>query len=96
MSSKNPSTTDNNEVHSALLKALDKPEFEAEGNLKRGTLVEGRVVEVHHDSVFVNIGQKSDGKASLSEFSQPPEIGDSVSVIIKGKDSDGSEIYIVS
>ncbi|MCB1156594.1 MAG: 30S ribosomal protein S1 [Leptospiraceae bacterium] len=96
MSSQNPTSIEQNETFDAAFsKILEQPQFDADLSLKKGTLITGKVVDVHDQEVYINIGQKSDGKAPLSEFLEPPEIGDTVAVIIKNKESD-SEIYNVS
>jgi len=41
---------------------------ESESNLKKGQIVKGKVVNVNDKEVMVNIGYKSDGSISLSEF----------------------------
>ena len=61
--------------------------------IKEGQLINGTIVEISTDFVFVDIGYKSEGKIELSEFSTSPKIGDTVDIIIiKKESSDGSVI----
>ncbi len=55
--------------------------------LTEGQLIEGKVVQITDDSVFVDIGYKSEGKIRLEEFEETPRIGDVVSVILIRKES---------
>ncbi len=55
--------------------------------LTEGQLIEGKVVQVTDDSVFVDIGYKSEGKINLEEFEETPQIGDVVSVVLIRKES---------
>jgi small subunit ribosomal protein S1 len=58
-----------------------------------GEIVEGVVVAVAADSIFVDIGYKSEGDISLSEFSSKPETGEKIKVMLVRKESkDGRPI----
>ncbi|HEX5104491.1 MAG TPA: S1 RNA-binding domain-containing protein, partial [Pirellulaceae bacterium] len=48
----------------------------------------GQVIEVHNDDVFVALGGKNQGVASLRSFSQPPEAGDMIDVVVTGFNSE--------
>jgi small subunit ribosomal protein S1 len=52
-----------------------------------GQLVGGTVVDVTTDSVFIDIGYKSEGEISIYEFNEKPEVGDSLNVMIVKKES---------
>ncbi|MCK5094194.1 MAG: 30S ribosomal protein S1 [Spirochaetes bacterium] len=52
-----------------------------------GQLIGGTVVAVTTDSVFIDIGYKSEGEISIYEFSEKPEVGDSLNVMIVKKES---------
>ena len=52
-----------------------------------GQLVGGTVVAVTTDSVFIDIGYKSEGEISIYEFNEKPEVGDSLNVMIVKKES---------
>ena len=52
------------------------------GNVKPGAIVKGKVVQVDQGHALIDIGFKSEGTVRLSEFSQPIEVGDEVSVAL--------------
>ena len=62
--------------------------------LEEGQLVEGKVVQVTHDQVFIDVGYKSEGKIPIVEFSDIPNIGDSVSVILIAKENKYGEVIV--
>lgn len=43
-----------------------------------------QVLEVHGDDVFFSLGGKNQGVASLRSFTQPPESGDMIDVVVTG------------
>src|SRR5262245_38541249 len=47
----------------------------------------GRVVALHADDVFVDVGGRSQGVLPLAQFEAPPKIGDQVDVHIEGYDN---------
>ena len=63
--------------------------------LEEGDLVEGHVIQVTRDFIFVDVGYKSEGKIPIIEFGeQIPKIGDIVSVILVKKESRSGEIVV--
>ncbi len=64
----------------ALLDSTDKAapliELAAEARVR------GRVVSIHHDNIFVDLGQPVQGVVSLRQFAEPPEIGAEVEVMV--------------
>ncbi len=52
------------------------------GNISNGQIVEGTVVAITGDSVFVDIGYKSEGEIPTKEFKTKPSKGDKVKVMI--------------
>jgi small subunit ribosomal protein S1 len=61
--------------------------------IKEGQLINGTIVEINAEFVFVDVGYKSEGKIDISEFQDPPKIGDSVDVIIiRTENADGSVV----
>ena len=52
-----------------------------------GELVEGTVVAVTMDSVFIDIGYKSEGEISILEFDVKPEVNDRLKVMLMRKDN---------
>jgi small subunit ribosomal protein S1 len=62
--------------------------------LEEGQLVDGHVIQVTQDQVFVNIGYKSEGKIPLEEFTEVPKEGDVVSVILVTKENKHGEVIV--
>jgi small subunit ribosomal protein S1 len=62
--------------------------------LEEGQLVEGKVIQVTTDQVFVDVGYKSEGKIPISEFSEIPDIGDVVPVILIAKENKYGEVIV--
>ncbi len=62
--------------------------------LKDGQLVDGTVVQLTDDYVFIDIGYKSEGKIPVAEFAgNLPKIGDIVTVVLVRKDGrNGPEV----
>lgn len=63
-------------------------------HLEEGDLVEGQVVQVASDCVFVDVGAKSEGKIPLAEFQTPPKVGDTVTVVLMKKETRSGETYV--
>ncbi|MDR0910193.1 MAG: 30S ribosomal protein S1 [Spirochaetaceae bacterium] len=55
--------------------------------LEEGKLIIGDVVQIVGDQVFIDVGYKSEGRVSLSEFDEPPKIGDKVQVVLVNKEN---------
>ncbi|MDR2394039.1 MAG: 30S ribosomal protein S1 [Treponema sp.] len=62
--------------------------------LEEGQIVEGNVIQVTQDQVFVDVGYKSEGKIPITEFAEVPQIGDSVSVILITKENKHGEVIV--
>jgi len=62
--------------------------------LEEGQLVEGRVIQVTADQVFIDVGYKSEGKIPLQEFTEIPNIGDTVPVILITKENKHGEVIV--
>jgi len=62
--------------------------------LEEGQLIEGKVVQVTQDQVFVDVGYKSEGKIPISEFTEIPNIGESVPVILVNKENKHGEVIV--
>ena len=63
-------------------------------SLEEGQLVEGEVIQVTSDQVFLDVGLKSEGKIPISEFSAVPKIGDKVNVVLVQKESKHGEVIV--
>ena len=63
--------------------------------LEEGDLVDGHVIQVTSDFVFVDVGYKSEGKIPVIEFGENvPNVGDVVSVILVKKEARNGEIVV--
>jgi len=62
--------------------------------LEEGQLIDGRVIQVTPDQVFIDVGYKSEGKIPISEFTEIPKIGDPVSVILVSKENKHGEVIV--
>ena len=63
------------------------------GSFGEGQIVEGTIVSVAADVVFVDIGYKSEGEIALGEFVQKPSAGEAIKVmIVKTETRDGKLI----
>jgi len=62
--------------------------------LEEGQLIDGRVIQVTPDQVFIDVGYKSEGKIPISEFAEIPNIGDIVSVILVSKENKHGEVIV--
>ncbi|MBI9100818.1 MAG: 30S ribosomal protein S1 [Spirochaetales bacterium] len=79
MTEQKPSADDNStSLQEEYLKSMK--EFE------EGQLIEGTVIELTPDHVFIDVGYKSEGKIPVSEFRETPDIGDVVKVVLISKE----------
>jgi small subunit ribosomal protein S1 len=62
--------------------------------LEEGQLIDGYVIQVTPDQVFVDVGYKSEGKIPISEFTTIPKVGDPVSVILVTKENKHGEVIV--
>ena len=63
--------------------------------LEEGDLVDGHVIQVTDDFIFVDVGYKSEGKIPTIEFGDAaPKVGDVVSVILVKKETHSGEIVV--
>src|SRR6056297_482184 len=89
MTEKEPDTAATN-IQSSLqeeyLKSLEE--------LEEGQLIDGTVVEVTPEHVFVDVGYKSEGKIPLEEFDTPPEQGNDVPVVLIRKEGKGGQVVV--
>ena len=62
--------------------------------LEEGQMIEGSVIQVTQDQVFINIGYKSEGKIPIDEFTEIPKEGDTVQVILEKKENKYGEVVV--
>jgi len=63
-------------------------------NLEEGQLIEGTVIEISAESVFIDVGYKSEGKIPIEEFKSKPAIGDVVNVVLISKEGKGGQVIV--
>jgi small subunit ribosomal protein S1 len=74
------------QMQDAYLKSLDE--------IEDGQLVTGTVVQVNDETVFLDVGYKSEGRIPRSEFTEIPNVGDKVEVVIVQKEGKGGQIVV--
>ncbi|MDR0709761.1 MAG: (d)CMP kinase, partial [Spirochaetaceae bacterium] len=62
--------------------------------LEEGQLINGVVIQVTSDQVFIDVGYKSEGKIPIEEFAEIPKIGETVSVILVAKENKYGEVIV--
>ncbi|AEE17142.1 30S ribosomal protein S1 [Treponema brennaborense] len=63
-------------------------------SLEEGQLVDGTVIQVTPEQVFIDVGYKSEGKIPVSEFVELPSVGDVVSVVLVTKENKHGEVIV--
>ncbi|SEN95036.1 SSU ribosomal protein S1P [bacterium A37T11] len=65
-------------------------------SINKGEIVEGTVVSINNKDVVLNIGFKSDGLVSLSEFRDHPElkVGDLVDVFVESQEDANGQLVL--
>lgn len=84
---KMPSLNVENEQNYTQEEAFKEEFIKDLSSFVEGQIVEGTVVAVTTDSVFIDIGYKSEGDILIEEFIEKPEVGDSLNVVIVKKES---------
>ncbi|MCX7717960.1 MAG: S1 RNA-binding domain-containing protein [Candidatus Sumerlaeaceae bacterium] len=84
---------------SALFDSMMSNYLDGVGELTIGQVVEARVVEVKKDYVMLDVGDKAEGIVDVKEFMDfrgnvKIGVGDKVSVVLKGRDSDTGQILV--
>lgn len=62
--------------------------------LEEGQLVDGHIIQVTPDQVYIDVGYKSEGKIPIGEFKEIPNIGDVVPVILITKENNYGEVIV--
>jgi small subunit ribosomal protein S1 len=84
--SKNSADNIQTQLQEEYLKSLEQ--------LEEGQLVEGSVIQVTPEQVFIDVGYKSEGKIPIAEFTEIPKVGDMVSVILITKENKHGEVIV--
>ncbi len=81
--------------------AADREKFEALydvtfSSINQGEIITGTVVNINNKDVVLNIGFKSDGMVSLSEFRDTPDlkIGDTVDVFVESQEDTNGQLVL--
>jgi len=81
--------------------AADREKLEAMydvtfSSINQGEIIEGIVVNINNKDVVLNIGFKSDGMVSLSEFRDTPDlkIGDTVDVFVESQEDANGQLVL--
>ena len=75
----NEETVNQTNLQEEYLKSLDE--------LEEGQIVDGTVIQVTADTVFIDIGYKSEGKIAIDEFDETPKLGDVIKVVLVKKET---------
>jgi len=84
--SKNSADNIQTQLQEEYLKSLEQ--------LEEGQIVEGTVIQVTPDQVFIDVGYKSEGKIPIAEFTEIPQVGDVASVILITKENKHGEVIV--
>ncbi len=63
-------------------------------HLEEGQLIEGVVIQVGEEQVFVDVGYKSEGRIPTEEFTEIPSIGDKIPVVLEKKEGKGGQVIV--
>ncbi len=85
----------NNKISNSEYDTLISNSFK-NNNIKEKTIIPGKVVSIENDIVTIDVGLKSEGRVSISEFSRPGQkaeinIGDETEVFIENVDNANGE-----
>lgn len=77
-------------------KDMDKFYEDTFKELKEGEIVKGKIVAITPKEVLIDIGYKSEGYVSLSEFSDPSnlKIGDEIDVFLESKENEDGVVVL--
>ncbi|MBA7529502.1 30S ribosomal protein S1 [subsurface metagenome] len=63
-------------------------------SVAEGQMIPGKIVEINPEYIFLDVGLKSEGKIPIDEFTEPPEIGETIYVILISKESKRGEVIV--
>jgi small subunit ribosomal protein S1 len=89
-----PTETSQNRDGENIQTQLQEEYLKSLEQFEEGQLIEGKVIQITTDQVFIDVGYKSEGKIPISEFSEIPNIGDSVPVILIAKENKYGEVIV--
>ena len=62
--------------------------FNSVSDVKKGSIVTGKIIEVGDDKVIVNLNYKLEGKVNRSEFDKEPAVGETIEVKVMSEDNE--------
>ncbi len=74
------------QLQEMYLKALDQ--------IEEGGLIEGEVIQVDSEFVYLDVGLKSDGKVPVEEFKEVPAVGDRIETVLVKREGRHGEVII--
>ncbi len=74
------------QLQEQYLKPLDQ--------IKEGELIEGEVIQVDDEFVYLDVGLKSDGEVRVEEFSEVPAVGDRVEAVLVKREGRHGKVEI--
>ncbi len=74
------------QLQEKYLKTLDQ--------IEEGGLIEGEVIQVDSEFVYLDVGLKSDGKIPVDEFAELPSAGDTVEAVLVKREGRHGEVVI--
>lgn len=63
-------------------------------SVSEGQMIPGKVVEINSEYIFLDVGLKSEGKIPINEFTKPPEMDETIYVILISKESKRGEVIV--
>jgi len=61
---------------------------------EEGEVVIGTIISVDRDHVLVDVGYKSEGRIPITEFTEIPSVGETVSVVFVSKEGRGGQVVV--
>lgn len=99
--SSEPSQTDEGMLEADLedINAMQDLYDQSFQNIQEGEVIRGRIVQVNDDFVMVDIGYKSEGQISVTEFKDEEgdikaAVGDEVDVLLEHHDDEDGTIHL--
>lgn len=62
--------------------------------VEEGQLLNGTVVEVGQELIYIDVGLKSEGRVPAAEFTDTPEVGQQIDVVLLRKESRSGEVIV--
>jgi len=63
-------------------------------NIEEGGLIDGKVIQIDSEYVYLDVGLKSDGKVPVEEFTTLPEVGENVETVLLKREGRHGEVLI--